>query len=259
MRFFREVKKYRKFALYAAKSDLRAEVAGSYLNWLWWIIEPLSTMVVYTVVFGILFKNNDRFFPLFVFLGITVWDYFSRCITSSVNLIRDNQHIIGRIYIPKYILLIQRMLVLAFKMLICWGMVVAMIIILRVPVGINMVFFVPTLIVFFTFCFAVSLFLLHFGVYVSDISNLLTIVLNLMFYVTGIFYNVQESFPAPFGYLLQRINPVAHLIFCFRKALLYNERPSCIMLGIWFVISFVVAIIGIRLIYRNENNYVKLI
>lgn len=259
MRFFREIKKYGRFALYAARADLRAEVANSYLNWLWWVIEPLSSMLVFTLVFGLLFKNNDPYFPLFIFLGITVWDYFNRCVMSSVNLLRDNKHIISRVYLPKYILLVQRMLVLAFKMLICWGLVAVMMIGFRVRVGVNLVFFLPTLAVFFTFCFAVSLYFLHFGIYVSDLSNLLGITLNLMFYVTGIFYNIQESFPAPLGYLLQRINPVAHLIFCFRKALLYDQRPSCIMLGIWFAISVLLAAGGLRLVYRNENNYVKML
>ena len=259
MRFFREIKSYWRFAVYAAKCDLRAEVADSYLNWLWWIIEPLSSMLVFAAVFGVLFRSNELYFPLFIFVGITVWDYFNRCITSSVNLLRDNRHIISRIYIPKHILLIQRMLVLAFKMLICWVLTALMMAAFHVPVGINMIFFIPTLIVFFVFCFAVSLYFLHFGVYVSDLSNLLGIVLNLLFYVTGIFYNVQESFPAPFGWLLQRINPVAHLIFCFRKALLYNERPSCIMLTVWFAISVLLAAVGLHVIYKNENSYVKMI
>ena len=259
MRFFRELKKYWGFAIYAAKSDLRAEVANSYLNWLWWILEPTSSMLIYTIVFGIVFKSTELYFPIFVFIGITVWDYFSRCITSSVNLIRGNHHIITKVYIPKYILLIQRMLVLAFKMLIGWGLVAVLMLIFRVPVGINMIYFIPTLVVFFVFCFACSLYFVHFGVYVSDLSNLLSIALNLMFYVTGIFYSIQKSFPQPWGYLLQRMNPIAHLIFCFRKALLYNERPSCIMLGIWFAISLLLAAGGIHLIYKNENNYVKMI
>lgn len=259
MRFAKEMRKYWKFAYYAAKSDLRAEVANSYLNWLWWILEPLSSMLIYTIVFGIVFKTEEKYFPIFVFIAITVWDFFSRCLSSSVSLIRGNHHIISRVYMPKYILLIQRMLVLAFKMMISWILVAVMMIAYQVPVGINMIYFIPTLIVFFIFCFAISLYFLHFGVYVSDLSNLVNIALNLMFYVTGIFYNVQKSFPMPFGYILQRINPIAHLIFCFRKALLYNEQPSCIMLGIWFVLSVLLAAGGLHLIYKNENNYVKMI
>ncbi len=259
MRFVKDVKKYWKFAVYAAKSDLRAEVANSYLNWLWWILEPLASMLVYTIVFGFMFKSEEMYFPIFVFIAITVWDYFSRCISSSVDLIRCNHHIISRVYIPKYILLIQRMLVLAFKMLICWGLVAIMMVAYHVPVGMNLIYMIPNLIVFFTFCFACSLYFVHFGVYVSDLSNLVAIVLNLMFYVTGIFYNIQKLFPEPWGYFLQRVNPVAYFIFCMRKTLLYNETPSRFMLGVWFILSLLLAAGGIRLINRNENNYVKMI
>ncbi len=259
MRFFLEIKKYWKFAVYAAKSDLQEEVANSYLNWLWWILEPLSSMLIFVMIFGIVFRTDEMYFPAFVFIGITVWDYFNRCITSSVDLIRNNQHIISRVYIPKYILLVQRMLVLGFKMLICWVIVVVMLMAYKVPVGINLIYMIPNLIVFFVFCFACSLYFVHFGVYVSDLSRLIAIVLNLMFYMTGIFYNIQKSFPEPFGYLLQRINPVAHLIFCMRKSLLYNEMPSGIMLGVWFGISVLLAAGGICLINKNENSYVKMI
>ncbi len=259
MSFFRSMKKYWRFAVYAAKADLQAEVANSYLNWMWWVLEPLSSMLVYTLVFGFLFKTDEQYFPIFVFIAITVWDFFSRCISSSVDLIRCNSHIISKIYIPKYILLIQRMLVLAFKMLISWSLVAVLMIAYKVPVGINLIYMLPNLIVLFTFCFACSLYFVHFGVYVSDLSNLVGIVLNLTFYVTGIFYNIQKAFPAPWGYLLQRVNPVAHLIFCMRKALLYNETPSRIMLSVWFLISVALAAGGLRLINRNENSYVKMI
>lgn len=259
MRFFREMKQYWRFAVYAARSDLRAEVANSYLNWLWWILEPLASMIIYTIVFGVVFKTNEQYFPIFIFIAIALWDFFSRSMTSSVDLIRGNQHIISKVYMPKYILLIQRMLVLAFKMLINLGLVAVMLIIYHVPIGINMLFIIPTLLVFFVFCFACGTILLHVGVYVSDLSNAVTIVLNLMFYVTGIFFNIQTSFPKPFGYLLQRINPVAHLIFCMRKCILYNETPSFIMLGIWLIISIIIASIGLHWIYKNENDYVKMI
>ncbi len=116
---------------------------------------------IYTIVFGVVFKTNEQYFPVFIFIAITLWDFFSRCMTTSVDLIRGNQHIISKVYMPKYILLIQRMLVLAFKMLINLGLVAIMMIIYNVPVGINILFVVPTLFVFFVFCFACGTILLH--------------------------------------------------------------------------------------------------
>jgi ABC-type polysaccharide/polyol phosphate export permease len=259
MRFIKEMKQYWGFAVYAAKCDLKAEVANSYLNWLWWILEPLSAMIIYAVVFGIVFQSNEQYFPIFIFTGIIMWDFFNRCIMSSIDLIRGNQHIISRVYMPKYILLVQRMLVLGFKLSINLGLVAIMLAVFKVHIGINIFMVIPVFIVFFTFCFACGLLLMHLGVYVSDLQNALVIILNLAFYITGIFYNVQTSFPQPFGYIIQRINPIAYFIFCFRKCVIYNETPSMIMLGIWFVLSLILAAVSLRLIYKNENDYVKMI
>ena len=226
MRFFKELKQYWGFAVYSARCDLKAEVANSYLNWLWWILEPFCTMIIYALVFGVAFKTDVAYFSIFILIGIMMWDFFNRLVMTSVEMIRGNQHIISRVYMPKYILVLQRMLVLAFKMMINLGIIIIMLIFFRVPVGINILFVFPILLVYF---------------------------------LTGVFYNVQESFPAPYGYLLQRVNPVAHLLFCIRKALLYNETPSCIMLSIWFVISVILSAIGLKLIYENENDYVKMV
>ena len=203
MRFFRELKQYWGFAVYSAKCDLKAEVANSYLNWLWWILEPFCTMIIYALVFGVAFKTDVAYFPIFILIGIMMWDFFNRLVMTSVEMIRGNQHIISRVYMPKYILVLQRMLVLAFKMMINLGIIIIMLIFFRVPVGINVLFVIPILFVYFIFCFGCSLIIMHFGVYVSDLTNALGIILNFVYFLTGIFYNVQESFPAPHGYLLQ--------------------------------------------------------
>ena len=259
MRFFKEIRKYWGFAKYAANCDLKAEVANSYLNWLWWVLEPLATMIIYTLVFGIAFNSQEEYFPIFIIIGIMMWDFFNRLVMSSVDMIRGNQHIISRVYMPKYVLVIQRMLVLAFKMMINFGLVVSMLMIYRVHINFNILFIIPILIVFFMFCFGFCLLIMHFGVYVSDLTKALNIVLNFVYFLTGIFYNVGTSFPQPFGYLLQRVNPIAYFLFCMRKAVLYGETPSVIMLFVWFVISLGICVLGLRVIYKNENDYVKMV
>ena len=51
-RFIKDTKKYWKYTIYAAKSQLKTEVANSYLNWIWWILEPFCFMLIYAFVFG---------------------------------------------------------------------------------------------------------------------------------------------------------------------------------------------------------------
>ena len=54
-KFFQDIKKYYKYIIYSTKSNLKTEVANSYLNWLWWIIEPLCFMLIYTFIFSVVF------------------------------------------------------------------------------------------------------------------------------------------------------------------------------------------------------------
>ena len=103
------------------------------------------------------------------------------------------------------------------------------------------------------------MYLLHFGVYVEDLSNVINIVLRLVFYVTGVFYDMEKRLPAPWGGYLAKINPLAYLISSARDAVLYGKNVEVKALLLWFALSLALVVLGIRLVYKNENNYVKVI
>ena len=118
LRFQNDIRKYFQYAVRSAKADLRSEVANAYLDWLWWLIEPFCMMLIYTLIFGVVFKASEQFFPVFIFSGLAMWTFFSRGMNVSVNIVRANKGIISKIYLPKFILYFARMLVNGFKMLV---------------------------------------------------------------------------------------------------------------------------------------------
>ena len=75
-RFIKDMKRYFTYAKFAARADLKAEVASSYLNWLWWILDPLLFMMIYTFIAIVVFRSSVQYFPLFVFVGLTLWNFF---------------------------------------------------------------------------------------------------------------------------------------------------------------------------------------
>ena len=115
-KFFSNIKKYQKYAIRSAKAELKSEVADSYLNWLWWIIEPVCFMLIYTFIFGYVFHNKTPYFASFVFIGLTAWDFFNRMVKGSVKLITSNRDLVKKVYIPKYILLLAKSYTYLFKM-----------------------------------------------------------------------------------------------------------------------------------------------
>jgi len=258
-RFIYNIKRYFKYAVYSARADLKAEVAGSYLNWLWWILDPLCFMMIYIFIASVIFKSSEPYFPVYIFIGLTTWDYFNKNINASVKLVGNNRGIVTKIYIPKYILVLQKSFVNLFKMAISWGLVFILMIIFRVPLSINFLYFIPILIVLYIVTFGFSLILLHFGIFVEDLGNVTSLALRFVFYLSGIFYNISTKVPAPFNKLLIIFNPAAYIINAFRTIFLYGKAPSLIMLGGWFLVGLIVTMIGIHIIHKYENSYAKVI
>lgn len=257
-RFFDDLTKYFRFSVVSAKAQLKSEVAGSYLNWVWWVLDPLCFMLIYTFIFGYVFQSKEQYFPVYIFIGLSMWDFFNKTVQASVRLIKANKSIVTKVYFPKYILLLTRMWVNGFKMMISFGIVVLMMIAFRVPITLNILFFIPILLTLAVFTFGCSCFLMHFGVYVNDLSNVVAIATRMMFYITGVFYSLEARIPK-YGILLNRYNPVAFLMTSMRDCLIYSANPNCVVLLIWFIVSVILSAFGIWTIYKEENSYVKAI
>lgn len=258
MRTIKDIRKYWSYMLYSARSRLKAEVANSYLNWIWWVLEPFCFMLIYTIIFGYIFESGEQYFPVYIFIGNTMWGFFSRTLSASVTLIRSNESIIAKVYLPKYILLIVEMMVNGFKMLVSFGLTAIMMVIFRIPVTWNLIWLAPVMVGFMLVTFGLSSLLMHGGVYIVDLAHVIAILLNIMMYFTGIFFSIETRVPEPFCTILGIGNPVAFLLTSTRKAVMYSTTPDLPLLAIWIVIGFLLSAAGVRLIYKKENSYVKI-
>lgn len=261
-RFFTNVKKYNKYAIRSAKAELKSEVADSYLNWLWWIIEPFCFMLIYTFIFGVVFDNQTPYFASFVMIGQACWDFFNRMVTGSVKLIINNRDLVTKVYIPKYILLYSKSLTYLFKMCISLGLAFGLMAFQHVPLSWHIILLIPILLVLYVISFGIGTILMHHGVTFNDLGNLTNIVLRMVFYLSGIFFNINERFvgkKAKVGYFLIRANPIAFLMNEARKVCIYNKSLSLVGLGFWLLIGIVLCIYGINKIHKYENSYAKVI
>lgn len=257
-RFAADIKKYFRYSLVSAKAQLKTEVANSYLNWIWWVLDPLCFMLIYTFIFGYVFGSNEPYFPVYIFIGLTVWDFFNRTLLNSVKIVKANKAVVSKVYFPKYVLVLTKVWVNGFKMLISFSIVFVMMIIWQIPLSWNVLYVPFVLLTLVMFTFGCACFLLHFGVYVEDLSNVMTIALRFVFYATGVFYNIEKKIPQ-WGSLLNRTNPVAFLMSSLRQCLIYESTPHLKLLLAWFLFSLLLAVAGVRKIYKEENSYVKAI
>lgn len=258
-RFFADVKKYREYAVYSAKSYLKAEVANSHLSWLWWILDPLLFMIVYSFISIIVFGKSEKYFAAFVFIGLSCWNFFSSTIKQSVKLVTKNSSIVSKVYMPKYMLIFIQMMVNAFKMMISFALVAGIMVIYQVPVSLKLLFIFPLFLLLFLITFGISTICMHFGVFVEDLANVINVFLRLVFYLSGIFYSITKRVPSPYSDILLKLNPSAYIMHSLRECMIYSTVPDCKWMLVWFAAGLLLSLIGIRLIYKYENTYVKVI
>ena len=129
-------------------------------------------------------------------------------------MIKANKPIVSKVYIPKFILILVKIGVNGFKMFISLLIIVAMLAVWRVPITYNVIYIIPILMTLIVLVFGFSCYLLHYGVFVEDLSNVLNIALRFLFYLTGIFNPAQPRLP-----------PCFENIWLFLKHILLQTAP----------------------------------
>jgi len=257
-KFIKDLKRYKSYIFYTAWAELKVEIINSYLGWLWLILEPLAFMFIYMFIAEVVFKTKVEFFPIFVFIGLSIWNFFNKMVVTSVRLIAANKETITKVYLPKFVLLLIKLVVNIFKMLISFGLVIIFMIIYKVPITWNVLWFIPILIVTIVFTFGVCTIMMHFGVFAEDLSNLVNIALRMVFYLTGIFFDISTKVHnVLYRTILLDLNPLANFIYNMRNVLIYSSSPVGMWTLIWFFVGILLSMIGINTIYKYENTYVK--
>lgn len=261
-RFIDDVKKFWNYTIFSTKADLKAEVAGSYLSWIWWFLDPLLYMLVYSFVAVIVFGSSEPYFPVFVFIGLNSWHFFSKTVKANVTIVSKKKGIVTKVYIPKFTFILEQICLYGFKMLVSFLLTIVFMVYYQVPVDFRVLWMIPLWIELALITFALSTFLLHFGVFVEDLSNIVTVALQLGFYMSGIFYNIETRIGRKselIASILTKCNPVALIMSDMRNVLIYQKDPHYLALAIWFLVGLALAAIGVKIIYKHENSYVKII
>lgn len=258
-RFFTDLKKYKAYIFHSAKAQLKSELANSWLGGFWWVLEPTLFMFVYMFVFTVVFRRTTEYVVAFIMIGLTYWRFFNNCVLSSITLFKRYRSVASKVYIPKFILVISLMMTNAFKMLCSYIPIIILMVVYRVPLSIHVLTVVPVTLLLFVITFAISTWCMHIGVYVEDLNKLMQIALQMLFYISGIFYPINELLAPGVSKMVFAFNPIAMILYEVRNALLYSTPSNWLLIAVYFVVGSVIALLGVRRIYRSESQYIKVV
>lgn len=214
-----------------SKREVVGRYRGSYFGIIWSFINPLLMLIVYTFVFGMIFKarwnpNSDSKteFALVLFAGLLVFNLFSECITKAPTLILSNVNYVKKVIFPLEILPLVTLNSALFHgaiSLVVW------------LIGYTAFFGLPHLTIFYLplivlpFCLMVlgfSWMLASLGVYLRDIGQLIGIAVTAMMFLSPIFYPI-DSLPDKYRFLLM-MNPLTIPVEKFRDFLFWGISPD---------------------------------
>lgn len=225
-------------ALNLTLRELRGRYKRSVLGWTWSLINPLATVLIYTLVFSYFLKieppighpSGLKSFALFLLCALIPWNFFQNGLNMGLGSLIGNGNLIKKVYFPRELLVASSIASLVVTMLIEMGVLCAILLL----VG-NMVLpWIPVVLVLIAietvFVFGCALMLSVFNVYFRDVQHFVAILLQVLFYTVPIVYPIRYvpvhahvfGMEIPLLYLY-RLNPLVRLVGAFRAAL-YDLR-----------------------------------
>lgn len=239
--------------LILAKTNFKLRNEGSYLGILWYLLEPLCFFMIILLVGGIINSRPVDNYPLYLFLGLIMFNFFMNSTTLASRSIIDNGHLIKSMKIS------QESLVISSVFQFIFSHIIEMVIFLAFMVYfganfLNLIFYFPILFFFILFVLGASFILAAIGAYVNDLSNIWGVATRLLWFLTPIFYVVP---PSSLYQKINYLNPIFHFINLSRKIIIYNESPEASTLILAIIFSLLSLLFGILVFEKFKHRFAE--
>jgi lipopolysaccharide transport system permease protein len=234
---------------------------GSALGLLWSLVNPLVLLVVYTFIFGIVFKGqwphrtSDSLagYSLILFCGISAYSIFAEVVGRAPLLVVGVPNYVKKVVFPLEILPVSTLGSALFHGGVSLGLVVLGNLLLTGRLAWTLLLLPLVALPLIFLALGVGWLLASLGVFVRDIGYTVALVIQVLFFSTPIFYPF-ESIPAPFSTVI-RLNPLASIVENFRRVILWGELPSWTGLALWTGLTFVMMVLGYAFFMKTKKAF----
>lgn len=274
LRHLGSVWSYRELLGNLIRKDLKVRYKNSALGFLWTLLNPVLYMVVFTIVFQVVLRQNIPYFPVFLLSGLLAWNLFSASLAGATQSVTANASLVNKVWFPREILPLAVVGANFIHFLLQGTVLLAAIAISPLDVQWQWIWLVlPALATLLLLSAALAITLAAVNVYARDTQHLLELVLLAWVWMTPMIYpwNLQAEQLRSNGYpvMLTLINPMTSIVITLQRSLYGRELgaegarllPDADQLwylrnlGIVAAVSFVGLILAIRLFGKLEGNF----
>lgn len=246
--------KYRTLLFEFVKRDIKIRYRRSVLGLLWTLLNPLLSMIIITIVFSTLFKNNIENFPVYLMAGQTIFNFYSESTTSAMNSIITSSSLIKKIYIPKYLFPLSKILSTMINLIASFIALICIMLITGIDIKPSILLSVFPILYVSMFSFGMGLILSCIALFFRDTLHFYRVFITMLTYLTPLFYPI-EILPKLTRYIVQ-MNPLTNIIEYMRIITLYGTVPP-MSLNIICIIPCIISIVcGLWLFYNVQDKFI---
>lgn len=262
---FKEIWRYRDLLILFVKRDIVTVYKQTALGPLWYLIQPLFTSVIFTIVFnnvaGIKIEGAPSF--LFNLAGITLWTYFRECLTNTSTTFSTNAGLFGKVYFPRFISPLSRVISGLFKYSIQLTIFIVFFLYYLLykekPITIgSTIYLLPLAIATMAMLgLGSGMMLSAIATKYRDVKILISFGMQLLLYLSAVMYPlslVKEKL-SEYAWIVE-YNPIAQVIEAYRYMLLNVGQANVKGLFIAFGLSLLFMIVGLIVFNKTEKTFI---
>lgn len=246
--------KYRFLIKQFVSRDFKTKYKRSALGILWSFINPLLTMLVQYIVFSTIFKSDIDNFPSYLLVGVVSMNFFNEACGMALTSILGNANLITKVYMPKYIYPLTRVisslvnLAISFIPMIAVCLLTGVVFTWKSLLGL---YFIACLIIF---AFGLSLVLSALMVFFRDTQFIWNVISMIWMYLTPVFYP-ESILPDEYRFVLI-VNPLNYFIKGARSCILYNASPEPMFYILSLLMALAMLAVGAVIFKKSQNKFI---
>ena len=214
---------YRDLLILFISRSIKMRYKRSSLGILWTLMNPMATMIVFTLVFSRIWRFDVPSYPVYVLSGLIVWNFFSYSTSTGMSDMVFQGDLLKRIYMPRSIFVLAATGTGMINFVISLVPLVVIGLVLGVQLHWSMLFMPISAIIIFLFLMGLGLILTAGAVFFTDLIPMFTVIQQIWFYATPLFYPITII---PDRYLwLFKLNPMYSMVQLIRDPVLQGSLP----------------------------------
>ena len=255
----RELAQYRELLFFLVWRDIKVRYKQTALGVSWALIQPVTAMIIFSVVFGRYAKipSDGLPYPVFVYAGLLPWLYFAQTLTQSSMSIVGNTQLVTKIYFPRLVIPLASVVVPVVDFAIGLMVLVALMAWYGIAPGPELAVFPAFLFLALVIAFGVGLWLSALNVRYRDVPYALPFMTQIWLFATPVVYPT-SLIPDRWQWVIS-LNPMTGVIEGFRWSLLGGGAPSATVVVVSGSVGLVMLVSGLAYFRRVERGFADII